>query len=223
MEHHSQATWARVDEYLGVLAPVAPRFDEALADVLTRSQSSGLPEIHVAPNQGKLLWLLAKAIGARRILEVGTLGGYSTIWLASALPRHGRVITIEVDPRRAEVARLNLTHAGVADRVDVIVGDAHDVLGGLVPPFDLTFIDADKAGYPRYFDHAVRLSRPGGIIIADNVVRDGAVLDAASSDPSVRGVQEFLRAAANDPRVDATAIQTVGVKGYDGLAFALVR
>jgi predicted O-methyltransferase YrrM len=180
----------------------------------------------VAPNQGKLLHLWARMIGARSILEVGTLGGYSTTWLARALPPGGRLVTLEAEPRHAEVAVANLERAGVADRVDVVVGKALDTLPVLADegrgPFDLTFIDADKQGNADYFQWAVRLARPGGVIVVDNVVRRGQVLDAGSDDPAVVGTRRLFEVVAAEPRVTATAVQTVGSKGHDGFLLALV-
>lgn len=219
----SQSQWTAVDAYLtDRLVPSDPALDAALA----ASDAAGLPQAAVAPNQGKLLQLLAAAVQARSILEIGTLGGYSTIWLARALPPEGRLITLELEPRHAEVALGNLTRAGVADRVEVRVGRALDSLAGLVAigagPFDFVFIDADKAGLAEYFDAAVRLARPGALIVIDNVVRNGAVIDAESQDPSVRGVRRFNEQVATDPRVRVTALQTVGSKGYDGFAVAWV-
>jgi predicted O-methyltransferase YrrM len=185
-----------------------------------------LPAINVAPNQGKLLQLLARAQGARNILEVGTLGGYSTIWLARALPPGGRLVTLEIDPRYAEVARANVLRAGLAEVVEVRVGRAVESLAQLEAegrgPFDLVFIDADKPSNPDYFRWALRLSRRGSVIIVDNVVRGGAVADGASEDPRVRGVRELNDLIASEPRVSATAVQTVGSKGYDGFALILV-
>jgi predicted O-methyltransferase YrrM len=180
----------------------------------------------VAPNQGKLLQLLARMQGARSILEIGTLGGYSTIWLARALPPGGRLITLEADPKHAEVARANIARAGLDEMVELRLGRALDTLPALHRenrgPFDLIFIDADKPGYPDYFPWALKLSRRGSLIVADNVVRKGAVADANSVDPMVQGVRRFTELVAAEPRVSATAIQTVGSKGYDGLAIVLV-
>ncbi|MDQ3554235.1 MAG: O-methyltransferase [Chloroflexota bacterium] len=219
----SQDRWTAVDSYISDLL-VRP--DQALDAALERSDAAGLPAIQVAANQGKLLHLLARLQGARSILEVGTLGGYSTIWLARALPPDGRLMTLELDPRHAEVARVNLGQAGLAERAEVRVGPASDSLARLVEegagPFDLVFIDADKEGYPAYLGWALRLTRAGSLIVADNVVRDGAVIDPASDDPRVQAVRRFLEVLAAEPRVEATVIQTVGSKGYDGLAFALV-
>jgi predicted O-methyltransferase YrrM len=219
----SQNAWNDVDRYLSDL--IVPQ-DEALEAALKASEAAGLPAINVAPNQGKLLWLLARVQGARNILEIGTLGGYSTIWLARALARGGRVITLEADPKHAEVARANIARAGLTKIVDVRLGRAIDTLPLLeaegAGPFDLFFIDADKPSIPEYFKWALKLSRPGSLIIVDNVVRAGAVADASSEDPSVQGVRRMFAAIAAEPRVSATAIQTVGVKGHDGLAIALV-
>ena len=180
----------------------------------------------MAPNQGKLLHLYARMAGARAILEIGTLGGYSTIWLARALPPDGRLVTLEADPRHAEVARANLARAGLSGQVEVRLGPALDTLARLraegAGPFDFVFIDADKDSYPDYFEWAVELSRPGCVIVADNMVRRGAVADASSDDPLVRGTRRMNELMAADPRVVATEIQTVGSKGYDGFALALV-
>jgi predicted O-methyltransferase YrrM len=219
----SQEQWTSVDAYInGLLVPSDPALDAALAS----STAAGLPAINVAPNQGKLLHLLARIHGARSVLEIGTLGGYSTIWLARALPPGGRVVTLESDPKHAEVARANLARADLAGVVDVRVGRALDTLPQIaregLGPFDLFFIDADKASIPQYFQWALDLSRPGSIIIVDNVVRGGAVLDASSADPNVQGVRRFNELVAAERRVSATAIQTVGTKGYDGFAIALV-
>jgi len=213
--------WKAVDHYLTDLFTPA---DAALDAALSGSAASGLPDIQVSAPQGKLLHLLARAIGAGRILEIGTLGGYSTIWLARALPEGGRVITLEVNEKHAAVARANVERAGLANRVEVRLGAALDALPTLAggDAFDFTFIDADKPNIPEYFDWAVRLARAGALIVVDNVVRDGAVIDAASRDSAVIGVRRFNEAVAADPRVSATTIQTVGGKGYDGFALALV-
>ena len=214
--------WTAVDRYFGdLLVSADPALDEALA----ASAAAGLPAINVSPVQGKLLHLLARAIGARNVLEIGTLGGYSTIWLARALPDGGRVISLEADPRHAEVARANIARAGLDDRVEVRLGMALDLLPELAErtePFDFVFIDADKPNNAAYFDWALRLSRVGSIIVVDNVVRGGEVIAAASDSPTVQGVHRFLERLAAEPRVSATAIQTVGTKGYDGFAIALV-
>ncbi|MDQ3406750.1 MAG: O-methyltransferase [Chloroflexota bacterium] len=219
----TQDRWTAVDSYINDLL-VPP--DSVLEAALEASEAAGLPAIQVAANQGKLLHLLARLQGARSILEVGTLGGYSTIWLARALPVDGRLVTLELDPRHAEVARSNLTRAGLAERVEVRVGPALETLARLADedagPFDLVFIDADKEGYPDYLGWALRLTRPGSLVVADNVVRDGAVIDPASSDPRVQAMRRFTQLLADEPRLDATVLQTVGNKGYDGLAFALV-
>jgi predicted O-methyltransferase YrrM len=215
--------WAAVDRYI---ADLFVQKDPALDAALRDSDAAGLPAIHVSPNQGKLLLLLAQSIGARRILEIGTLAGYSTIWLARALPDGGRLVTLEYEPRHAEVARVNIARAGLAGIVEIQEGNALDLLPRLVSggrgPFDLIFIDADKRGYPDYFTWALRLSRPGSLIIADNVVRNGGVIDAGGSDPAVAGVRRMNELVAAEPRVSATAIQTVGSKGYDGFMIARV-
>jgi predicted O-methyltransferase YrrM len=219
----AQDQWTAVDRYLTDLF-VQP--DPALEAALQASAAAGLPSINVSPNQGKLLQLLARAQGARAVLEIGTLGGYSTIWLARALPAGGRLITLEADPRHAEVARANLARAGLAGVVELRLGPALETLPRLAAegsgPFDLIFIDADKPGYPDYLAWALKLSRRGSLILADNVVRGGAVVDPASADPRVQGVRRFNELLAAEPRVSATAIQTVGSKGYDGFAVALV-
>src|SRR4051812_44954507 len=219
----SQEQWTAVDRYLTDLL-VPP--DPALAAALRASAAAGLPAINVSPNQGKLLQLLARALGARAVLEVGTLGGYSTIWLARALPPGGRLVTLEADPAHAEVARANVARAGLADVVELRLGRALDTLPQLAAegrgPFDLVFIDADKPNTPDYFAWALKLSRRGSLIIADNVVRNGAVIDAGTSDPGVQGARRLYELLAAEPRVSATAIQTVGSKGYDGFAIALV-
>ncbi|EDY17916.1 O-methyltransferase family 3 [Chthoniobacter flavus Ellin428] len=221
---NSEQTWSAVDEYLGDLLGTD---DAVLKDALAASAEGGLPEIQVSATQGKLLHLLARLHGARHILELGTLGGYSTIWLARALPTDGQLVTLEYEPKHAEVARRNFQRAGVASLIDLRVGAALDILPQLEKegrcPFDLIFIDADKDNYPDYFRWALRLSRRGTVIIADNVIRKGAVIEPDHSDPRVQGVRRFLDLVAAEPRVSATAIQTVGAKGYDGFAFALVN
>jgi predicted O-methyltransferase YrrM len=211
--------WENVDRYFADLLP-AP--DRALGEALAANARAGLPAIDVAPNQGRLLHLLARMMGARAILEVGTLGGYSTIWLARALPAGGRLVSLEANPQHAEVARSNLARAGVAGRVEVRVGPALDTLPGLTGPFDFAFLDADKPNTAGYFREALRLTRPGGVIVTDNVVRGGGVIDAVSTDPNVVGMRQFHAMLAAEPRVFATTIQTVGVKGYDGFTIALV-
>ncbi|MFG2875499.1 O-methyltransferase [Streptomyces sp. NPDC048337] len=216
-----QQTWTAVDAYFdGLLVEE----DEALTAAARDSEAAGLPPHQVAPNQGKLLHLLARIRGARRILEVGTLGGYSTIWLARALPEGGRLVTLEVDDRCADVAAANIARAGLDRAVDIRRGRAVDVLPQLTDtaPFDVVFIDADKPSNPEYLEWALKLTRPGSVIIGDNVVRDGAVVDGASPDPRVQGVRRFTELIAEHPRLTATALQTVGSKGYDGLVMALV-
>jgi predicted O-methyltransferase YrrM len=214
-------TWAAVDRYIAdLLVPSDPVLEAALE----ATAAAGLPTINVTPSQGKLLHVLARLQGARTILEIGTLGGYSTIWLARALPAGGRLITLEVDPRHAEVAGANLARAGLAEIVDVRLGPALETLPRLTAeaPFDLFFIDADKQNNAEYFAWALELSRPGSVIIVDNVVRGGAVADAGSHDPRVRGTRRLHEVIAAESRVTATTIQTVGSKGYDGFAIALV-
>jgi predicted O-methyltransferase YrrM len=218
-----QERWTAVDRYIAD-ALVPP--DPALAAALAANAAAGLPPYDVSPNQGKLLMLLAQMLEARAILEIGTLGGYSTIWLARGLPAGGRLITLEADPRHAQVARANLARAGLAATVEVRLGRALDTLPQIeaegLGPFDLIFIDADKPNNANYLDWALRLARPGGLIVADNVVRDGAVADPATRDASAQGVRRFFERLAAEPRLSATALQTVGSKGYDGFALALV-
>ena len=219
----SKEQWTAVDRYItDRLVPPDPALDAALQT----SIAAGLPAINVAPNQGKLLNLFAQMLGAKNILEIGTLGGYSTIWLARALLPGGRLITLESDAKHAEVARANIARAGLADVVELRLGLARDTLPHLAAegrgPFDLIFIDADKPSTPDYFTWALNLSRRGSLIVVDNVVRDGAVADAANTDASVQGVRQFYELVANEPRVSATAIQTVGSKGYDGFAVVVV-
>ena len=220
----SEELWTAVDRYLtDVLVPADP----ALEAALEASAAAGLPAIHVAPNQGALLHILARMRGARTILEIGTLGGYSTIWLARALPDGGRLVTLEYEEKHARVAAANLDRAGVADRVEIRVGRAIELLPRLeserVGPFDVVFIDADKPSTPDYFGWAMRLTRPGSVIVVDNVVREGAVIREGTGDDAVDGVRRCLEMMAAEPRVTATAIQTVGSKGYDGFAIALVN
>ena len=217
----TDALWTAIDNYF---ADCLVAGDEVIDAALAASEAAGLPSINVAPNQGKLLMLLARAVGAHRILEIGTLGGYSTIWLARGLSPDGRLITLEANPAFAAVARANIARAGLGETVEVRVGRAIDILPSLAAeaPFDFIFIDADKPGTPGYFQWAVRLSRRGSLIIVDNVVREGAVLDAASDDANVQGMRRFFELAATDPRVSGTALQTVGSKGHDGLAILLV-
>jgi len=215
--------WTSVDEYIANLL-VPP--DPVLEAAIQASAMAGLPAIQVAPNQGKLLQLLARLLMARTILEIGTLGGYSTIWLARALPNDGHLITLEADPNHADIARANVARAGLAHVVEIRLGRAIDSLPKLASegrgPFDLIFIDADKPNYPQYFEWALRLSRRGSAIIADNVVRGGDVANDDSEEPGIRGIRRFFEMVAAEPRVSATAIQTVGTKGYDGFAIALV-
>jgi predicted O-methyltransferase YrrM len=219
MANMDETTWTRVDRYLSdALVNADPPLEAALA----ASAEAGLPQIEVTRNQGKFLHLLARLHGAAAILEMGTLGGYSTIWLARALPAGGRLVTLEASPDYAEVARANLVRAQVAERVEVIVGPALETLPELTGPFDLVFIDADKASTPEYLEWTLRLTRPGSLVVVDNVVRNGAVADADSRDPSIRGMRRAIDLLAREPTLDATAIQTVGAKGYDGFAIALV-
>ncbi len=215
----SEKLWTDVDSYFeGVLIG-----DDAALDATRKaSKAAGLPDIAVSPTQGKLLNLMARMIGARRILEVGTLGGYSAVWLARALPDGGELVTLEYNPKHAEVARANIAAAGLADRVTVITGAALDTLPALKGPFDFSFIDADKQSNPDYFRWALKLSRKGSVIVVDNVVREGRVIDGNSDDPNIQGIRRLHEMMAAEKRVDATAVQTVGVKGYDGLAVALV-
>ena len=215
-----QGTWQAVDQFIN---DTIIGQDEPLAAALADCDAAGLPAISVTPPLGKLLHLLAGIRGARRILEIGTLGGYSTIWLARALPADGELISLENDPNHADVARANLRRAGVSDRVEVVVGDALTTLHTLTGPFDLVFIDADKKNNPAYFGWAVKLSRPGTVVVVDNVVRKGAVADPSSTDESVQGGRRLMELIAADPRVSATAIQTVGGKGYDGFVLAVVN
>lgn len=218
-----EPAWTEVDDYFNGLLLGA---DEALDAAVAASEEAGLPAIQVAANQGKLLQMLTRLQGARTVLEIGTLGGYSTIWLARVLPEGGRVVTLEADPAYAEVARANIARAGLAHVVDVRVGPALDTLPELAAegqgPFDVVFIDADKPSNPEYLAWSLKLTRPGSLIIADNVVRDGEVVDAGSDDPKVRGVRRFTELVAAEPTLTATALQTVGAKGYDGLLLALV-
>ncbi|MEM9952705.1 MAG: O-methyltransferase [Chloroflexota bacterium] len=212
--------WTAVDNYFDA------RFmaeDAVLEQALQRSQEAGLPEIAVAPNQGKLLQMLLQIQGAKNILEIGTLGGYSTIWMARALPEDGTLITLEYEEKHTEIARQNIADAGLSDKVTIIVGNAREILPTLTDyaPFDFIFIDADKPNNPFYIDWAVKLARSGSIIFADNVVRDGEVANPHSTDEKVIGTQEMSDIIANDNRIEATALQTVGAKGYDG--FALIR
>jgi predicted O-methyltransferase YrrM len=214
-----QELWVDVDRYItDNLVPSDPALDAALES----SSAAGLPRIQVSPAQGKFLHLLARTLGARRILEIGTLGGYSTIWLARALPPGGRLITLEIDPRHAEVAQANIAGAGLADIAELRLGRALDTLPEIAGPFDFIFIDADKPSNADYFTWALKLSRLGSLIVIDNVIRDGAVIDATSTDPDIQGVRRLNELLAGERRVSATTIQTVGSKGYDGFTMALV-
>ena len=214
-----ESGWVAVDDYIAdrLLGP-----DPALTATLAGTAAAGLPDIDVSPPQGKLLHLLARMAEAKRILEVGTLGGYSTIWLARAVDEDGKVVTLELDPHHAATARANLDEAGVGERVEVIVGPAAKTLPALTGPFDFVFIDADKQGNVTYLREALRLSRPGTVIVVDNVVREGGVLDADSDDPRIRGTRALFDAVAAEPRLAATAIQTVGAKKWDGFLIAIV-
>jgi len=219
----TDSQWTTVDDYFGTLL-LPP--DDAFEGAIAGSASAQLPPISVAPNQGKMLELLARMQGSRRILEIGTLGGYSTIWLARALPRDGSLVTLELEPHHAEVARSNIDRAGLGAVVDIRVGPAATSLQDLIDmgtePFDFIFIDADKESYPEYFELSLQLSRVGTVMVADNVVRGGEVVDPTSSDERVQGTRAFLEMVAANDRVEGTAIQTVGSKGYDGFALLLV-
>ncbi|MEN2468660.1 O-methyltransferase [Burkholderia sp. GS2Y] len=218
-----QDQWNQVDAYFS--ATLVPS-DDALDAALAASDAAGLPAINVAPNQGKLLQLLATIRGARRILEVGTLGGYSTIWLARALPQGGTLVTLELNPEHAKVATQNIARAGFAEVVSVIVGSAKDSLARLVdagePPFDFIFIDADKDNNPVYLDAALKLSRPGTVIVVDNVVRGGRVADPDNREPDVVGVRDGFARLVAEPKLTTTAVQTVGQKGWDGFSISIV-
>ncbi len=220
----TEALWTAVDQYI---VDTLGLNDDLLDSVQEASDTAGLPAIAVSAAQGKFLEMLASMMNARRILEIGTLGGYSTIWLARGLSADGRIYTLELDAKHAEVAASNFERAGFAGRIDIRIGAALDSLPLLesegAGPFDLTFIDADKANIPAYFEYALRLSRPGALIITDNVVREGAVIDAGSTDASVIGVRRLNEMMSSDPRITSTVIQTVGSKGYDGFAVALVK
>jgi predicted O-methyltransferase YrrM len=215
--------WTTVDEYLskGLL-----NADSVLDNALAASAAAGLPPIQVSPCQGRLLQLLAQLRGARRILEIGTLGGYSTIWLARALPPGGRLVTLELDERHAQVAQSNIAQAGFSQLVELHVGPALETLPELASrapaPFDLVFIDADKSSTPEYFQWALKLSRRGSLIIVDNIVRKGGLVDEGSPDPAIQGMRRLIQTLSSESRVSATALQTVGVKGYDGFLIALV-
>jgi predicted O-methyltransferase YrrM len=218
----NQETWADVDRY--ITDTLVPQ-DEVLTEAVRASEAAGLPSIAVSASQGKLLHIIARAMGVRSALEIGTLGGYSTIWIARALLGGGRMITLEADPKHAEVARANIARAGFAEIVDVRLGKALDTLPKIQAegkgPFDLVFIDADKPSIPQYYEWALKLTRPGSLIVVDNVVRDGGLIDP-NGDEAVQGVRKLHEILAKDSRVSATTIQTVGAKGYDGVTFALV-
>ncbi|RUX46372.1 O-methyltransferase [Mesorhizobium sp. M4A.F.Ca.ET.020.02.1.1] len=220
----SKKTWTAVDDYI-----VASLFeaDPVLDAVLAANRNQGLPAIDVSAAQGKLLSLLVRIRGARRVLEIGTLGGYSTIWMARGLPVDGKVVTLELDPHHARVARSNFERAGVSDRIDLRIGPALQSLAALsgenAGPFDLVFIDADKPNNPNYLDWAMKLSRPGTVIVCDNVIRDGAVVQEDSGDANVEGARAAFSFIGGERRLDGTAIQTVGAKGYDGFAIAIVE
>jgi predicted O-methyltransferase YrrM len=219
----TQELWTAVDHYINEL--LIPS-DAALDAAVEAATAAGMPAIQVSPSQGKLLHLLARMQGARNILEIGTLGGYSTIWLARALPPDGKLLTLEASAKHAEVARANLVRAGLTDRVELRLGPALDTLPQIAAeklgPFDLIFIDANKSAMADYFDWALKLSRPGSVIVADNVIRDGSVLEANSNDPDIQGVRRFNERVAAERRASATEIQTVGSKGYDGFALVIV-
>lgn len=214
--------WQAVDDYIAGHLLGA---DDALAAALANNEKQGLPPIDVSPAEGKMLFLLAHMAGARRILEVGTLGGYSTIWLARALPEDGQLVTLELEAHHAAVARENLERAGLSAKVDIRTGPAADSLAAMKAgePFDFVFIDADKQSNALYVAEAIRLGRPGTTIIVDNVVREGGVLDAASADERILGTRALFEMLSTDPRLDATAVQTVGAKGWDGFVLARVR
>lgn len=219
-----QEGWVAVDEFLiDLLQPSDPVLDAAVK----HTEAAGMPLIQVSPNEGKLLHLLVRVRGARRVLEIGTLGGYSTIWMARALPADGRLISLEFNPKHAEVARANIARAGLDSVVEVIVGPAVESMTRLrdegAEPFDFIFIDADKPSYPDYLELSLALSAPGTIIVADNIVQGGQVLNPDSEDASARGLRRFLEQMSREPRLDAVGLQTVGVKGYNGLSFAIVK
>ncbi|MFL5615009.1 MAG: O-methyltransferase [Gemmatimonadaceae bacterium] len=220
---HMESTWTEVDAYFA--ERLAPN-DAALEAALAESESAGLPPISVTSTQGKFLQLLVRIRNARRILEIGTLGGYSTIWMARALPPGGTIVTLEIDPKHAEVAKRNIERAGQRSVVQIRVAPAAESLAQMkqegVAPFDFVFIDADKASTAQYYDASLELSRPGTLIVIDNVAREGKVIDADSDDESIRGIRRGVDRITNDPRVSATAIQTVSSKGYDGFILAVV-
>ena len=218
-----QSQWTAVDDYFDAALHLT---DDTLESALAANHADGLPSIDVSPAQGKFLHLLARMVGAKRILEIGSLGGYSSIWLARALPDDGQLVTLEISPKHARVARENLEHAGFGQRAEVRVGPALDTLAALKieagAPFDFVFIDADKPNNANYLKAALGLARPGAVIVCDNVVRGGTVADAASLDPNVLGARALFEAIANEPRLSGVGLQTVGAKGWDGFAIALV-
>lgn len=216
----SDHMWRTVDDYFSQTL-VKP--DATLEAALARNAEAGLPPIDVAANQGKLLYLLARMMNAARILEIGTLGGYSTLWLARALPENGRIVTLEFSPQHAQVARENFAEAGVTEKIELLVGPALESLPTLQGPFDMIFIDADKRNNPHYLQWALKLARVGSVIIGDNVVRGGRILDAQSADENVQGLRRYLRDVGSSPHLTATALQTVGSKGWDGLQLAIVE
>ncbi|HUB29283.1 MAG TPA: O-methyltransferase [Terracidiphilus sp.] len=223
MTKTAQKVWTEVDRYFGEQLVAS---DSALEAALAANRAAELPAIDVTALQGKFLELLVRISGARRVLEIGTLGGYSTLWLARALPAGGSVVTLELEPKHAAVARENLERAGMMERVDLRIGRASDLLRTLAcdgnAPFDLIFIDADKSGYPEYLEWSLKLARPGTVLVGDNVVRDGKVIDPRSPDPHIQGVRRFTELVAAEPRLSATVLQTVSSKGYDGFALAVV-
>jgi predicted O-methyltransferase YrrM len=220
----AEETWKAVEDYVGALVL---GHDSVLEATLRSSAEAGLPQIQVSPPEGRFLFLVAGLMGAKSVLEIGTLGGYSTICMARALPAGGRLVTLEVDPKAAAVAEENLRRAGLSDSVEIRVGPASESLARIEAagegPFDLFFIDADKQGTPDYFEGALRLSRPGSVIIVDNVVRKGSLIEAESESAEVRGMRRFLEMVSSEPRVTATVLQTVGSKGHDGFAFVRVN
>lgn len=220
----SEKIWNEVDLYFSNKLHTT---DQIMDSILKANAEAGLPAIDVSPNQGKFLHLLARLTGAKSILEIGTLGGYSSVWLARALPENGRLITLEYEAKHAKVAEANIKHAGLADKIKIIVGAALDTLPKLkekgLSSFDLIFIDADKSNNPEYLKWALELSRPGTVIITDNVIRDGKVLDSDSDDPNVRGIRTFIDKLSQEPRIDSTVMQTVGMKGYDGFVIGVVK
>jgi predicted O-methyltransferase YrrM len=217
----SETAWSKVDAYVGeqLLADADPIFEQ----VLRANATGGLPSIDVSPAQGKFLSLMVRISGAEQVLEIGTLGGYSTIWMAKALPDGGKVTTLEYQPKHAAVARDNFARAGVLDRVEVLVGPALESLPKLKGPFVLVFIDADKPNNPNYLNWALKLAHPGTVVIIDNVIRDGTVIDAKSSDVNVKGARDAFELIKGNPRIDATALQTVGLKGWDGFVLGVVK